>query len=515
MSKKTLGHILHEGGENFFKSPSLNPLPDKMDSLYDIGKVPPSALDMEEAVLGALLINGEVYDDVASIIRGPQVFYKDAHQLIYKAIETLVNNDKKVDILTVTEQLRVTQELEEAGGPYYVTRLTERIASSANAMAHAQIVVQKFIQREIIRIGSELKNRGYDDSIDIIDLIDYGEKEISGVLEGITDPGVVHVSGIVKENMDIIDSLRENKNEIRGIPTGFEGHDKLIYGLQDTDLIILASRPAMGKSSLALNITRNVAIKNSIPVLLFSLEMGKRQLEMRLKIDLSEVEGSKVFTGRLKNTEYNDIVQANELIKEAPLYIDDTPSLNIIQLKRKTKKAIKDYGIRLVIVDYLQLMTGVGKFRAESRETEVGNISRGLKAIAKEFNIPILALAQLNRQSELRTDRRPRLSDLRESGSLEQDADSVWLLWRPWQAGIKENESHNSTFGEAWIIVAKHRNGPTGENRYGFQSRFIRFVDWSKMEPIDYNEPSVNIHDDIDFSDEQPKISDQQTKAPF
>ena len=482
----------------------------------DIGKIPPSALDMEEAVLGALIIDGGAYDEVAGMLKKSQVFYKDAHQIIFDVIKKLAEADKKIDLLTVTEQLRANKQLEEVGGPYYVSKLTERIASASNIMAHSQIVMQKFIQREIIRIGMELNGKGYDDSIDIVDLLDYGEKELAGVLDGLVDPGVVHIAEVSKENMDLLNSLMNNDQELRGIPTGFAEHDKLVYGLQKTDLVILASRPSQGKTSMALNIARHVAITNKIPVLFFSLEMGKRQLEMRLKIDVGEVNGGKVFSGRLSDFEYNDIVHASKLISDSPLYIDDTAALNIVQVRRKTKKAIKNHGIKLVIVDYLQLMTGVGSFKAASREVEVSNISRGLKALAKEFDIPVLALAQLNRQSEQRTDRKPRLSDLRESGGIEQDADAVWLLWRPWQSGIKENESHSSTYGEAFIIVAKHRNGPTGESRYGFQSRYIRFVEWAKMQPYDYNAPSVISDESVIFDDEKNINNDEEQKPlPF
>jgi len=446
---------------------------DQINEQY--GKIPPQAIEVEEAVLGALMLERDAYVTVADIIDTPG-FYKEEHQKIFESIKYLSTHEKPVDLLMVTQELKNRNQLDEIGGAGFIMQLTRRVASAAHIEFHARIIAQKFIQRELIRVSSEIQGRAYDDTIDVDDLIDFSETSLFNVAESNIKKETVPIRPVLKEAIDLIDLARHRKDGLSGIPSGFTALDRITSGWQKTDMIIIAARPSMGKTAFVLSMARNIAVDHNKAVAVFSLEMSSLQLVNRLISSETEINSQKIKNGQLEDWEWEHLHRKISRLDNAPIFIDDTPALSIFEFRAKCRRLKMQHQIDIVIVDYLQLMTAGTDMRG-SREQEVSNISRSLKAVAKELNIPIIALSQLNRSVESREGKRPQLSDLRESGAIEQDADIVTFIHRPEYYGITEDEKGNSLHGVAEIIIAKHRNGATGDVYLSFKKDLAKFSD--------------------------------------
>ena len=440
-------------------------------------QLPPQALELEEAVLGALMLEKEAVIAVQEVLE-EAAFYKEAHRTIYRAITELSVELKPIDIYTVTEKLKQNKQLAEVGGAPFLAELTQKVASAAHVEYHAKIIVQKYVQRELIRASTEIQKRSYDESIDVNDLIDSAESEIFKVAEGHIKRDVQKSKDILAKAMSYIEEASKREGGFSGVPSGFTHLDRLTLGWQPSDLIIVAARPSMGKTAFVLSMARNIAIDHERGVAFFSLEMSATQLMMRLIVGESGLDSRDVRNGRLSQEQWRHLETSIKPLGMAPLFIDDTPALSIFEFRSKARRLKKQYDIQLIIIDYLQLMTGSSDTRG-NREQEVSSISRSLKSIAKELDIPIIALSQLNRSVESRTgSKRPQLSDLRESGAIEQDADIVAFIHRPEYYGMTTDESGISTAGMAEIIVAKHRNGATDNVKLRFRKEQARFLDY-------------------------------------
>ena len=425
------------------------------------GKVPPQAKELEEAVLGAIMLEKSAFDTVTEIIK-PECFYVDAHRFIFEAMQSLQQKSVPIDILTVVEELKMQEKLDIVGGPYFVTKLTNSVVSTANIDAHARIVLQKFIQRELIRISGEIIGDAYEDSTDVFDLLDHSETLMFNITNNYLKKNFEDIGNVLVKTINRIDELRTKTNEISGVPSGFSKLDRVTYGWQPTDLIILAARPAVGKTALALNLARNAALHPTkpTPVGFFSLEMSAAQLVQRILSAESEVPMEKISRGKLEDHEYQQLHSKGiKKLEIAPIFIDDTAALNIFEFRAKARRLVNKHKVGLIIIDYLQLMSGTSD-KGGNREQEISNISRNLKALAKELSVPIIALSQLSRAVETRKESKmPQLSDLRESGAIEQDADMVMFIYRPEYHEINSNQDGESTSGETHIRIAKHRNG--------------------------------------------------------
>ncbi len=453
----------------------------------DVGKVPPQAVDIEEAVLGAILMEKDAVISVLDILK-PESFYKDAHQKIYNAIVELSTKEKPIDILTVTEELRSNDELESVGGPFYITQLTNRVASSAHIEYHSRIVAQKYIQRELIRISSEIQNRAFDDSIDVDDLLDFSERELFNIAEGNIKRETAKINVLIKKAIERIEEAAKHEETLVGVPSGYTKLDRLTSGWQKSDLIIIAGRPSMGKTAFALSMGRTIAVEHNRPIAFFSLEMSSVQLVNRLIVSETELPSNRIKNGNLDEHEWKQLDTKIKQLVEAPIYIDDSPAISIFELRAKCRRLKLQHDIQIIFVDYLQLMTGPPN--TLSREQEVSSISRSLKSIAKELDIPIVALSQLNRSVEIRSgSKRPQLSDLRESGAIEQDADMVVFIHRPEKYGIFEDDDGNSLVGLAEILLSKNRNGPIGDIILRFREEFAKFTE---LDEIPVSEISSN-----------------------
>jgi replicative DNA helicase len=427
------------------------------------GKIQPQAKELEEAVLGAIMLEKSAFDNVIEILK-PECFYSDANQRIFRAMQSLQIQSSPIDLLTVVEELRRNEELEIIGGAYYVSKLTNAVVSSANIEAHARIVLQKFIQRELIRISSEIIGDAYEESTDAFDLMDLAEGKLFEITNNHLRKNFDDINSVLVKTIKKIDEMRSRDEDITGVPTGFSNLDKLTYGWQPTDLIVLAARPSVGKTAFALNLTRSAALHPTKPTAVgfFSLEMSSAQLVQRILSAESEILLEKISRGRLEEHEMKQLYKRGiDKLSKAPIFIDDTAGLNIFELRAKCRRLKNKHNIGLIIIDYLQLMTGTGENRNSNREQEISKISRDLKGLAKELQVPIIALSQLSREVEKRKEgaKIPQLSDLRESGAIEQDADMVMFLYRPEYYGINENEMGEDNKGETHVKIAKHRNG--------------------------------------------------------
>ena len=440
------------------------------------GKLPPQAVDLEEVVIGALMIDKKGVDEVIDILH-PEVFYKPAHQDIFEAIHHLFENSQPVDLLTVSAQLKKAGKLEAVGGEFYLIQLTQKVSSSAHIEFHARIVLQKYIQRSLIKISSEIIEASYDEGTDVFDLLDSAEAKLYEVAQGNIKRSSETAQSLVIQAKKRIEEIA-NKEGLSGVPSGFAKLDKLTSGWQPSDLIIIAARPGMGKTALTLSMARNIAVEHNIPVAFFSLEMSSVQLITRLISSETHLNSEKLRTGNLEKYEWEQLNVKVKDLEKAPLFIDDTPSLSIFDLRAKARRLSSQHGIKLIVVDYLQLMTAGGSQKGGNREQEISTISRNLKALAKELNIPVIALSQLSRAVETRGgSKRPLLSDLRESGAIEQDADIVSFIYRPEYYKIDEwdDDDHTPTAGQAEFIVAKHRNGGLDEIRLKFIGSLGKF----------------------------------------
>jgi replicative DNA helicase len=458
--------------------------------LPDLGKVPPQAIDMEEAVLGAIMLEKEAVIAILDILK-PESFYKETHKKIFRAISDLSLREYPVDLYTVTEELKNHNELESVGGPVYLTQLTSKVVSAANVDYHARIVAQKYIQRELIRISTEIQTRSFDDSIDVTDLLDFSENALFQVAEGNIKREVAPINAVIKDAIREIEEAGKREDALVGIPSGFTKLDRLTSGWQKSELIIIAARPSMGKTALALSMARNMSIDHGKKVAIFSCEMSSIQLVNRLIIAETDIPGDKIRNGRLSEEEWKQLDMRIKKLVQAPIFIDDTPAISIFELRAKCRRLKAQHKLDLVIVDYLQLMSGPDN--AGSREQEVSNISRSLKSIAKELNVPIIALSQLNRSVEMRGGtKRPLLSDLRESGAIEQDADMVVFIHRQEKFGIPAFDDGSSTKGIAEIILAKNRNGPVDDVRLRFREEKAQFVDIDEFDFEETPEPGAS-----------------------
>lgn len=447
-------------------------MPDKKQ--VETGKIPPQSIDAEMSLLGAVLIDEEVLADASELVK-PADFYDKRHQVIFAAMMRLYEHHKPVDLLTLTEELKKKDQIEMVGGSAYLTELTNYVPTAAHAEAYAELVAQKAVRRRLIKASAEIGEMGFDEETTTQELLEKAEAELFSVSDQSLKQDLVSIESILTESFDRIEELHRNKGQLRGIRTGYRDLDNMTAGLQRSDLIILAARPSMGKTTLVTNLAYNVATIAKLPVLFFSLEMSKEQLIDRMLADASGVDSWNIRTGNLSDDDFSKISEAMGEMAEAPIFIDDTPGLSVLEMRTKARRAAHDQPLGLIIVDYLQLMQGSGNSNG-NRVQEVSEISRGLKLIARELNVPLIALSQLSRQVESRTPPIPMLSDLRESGSIEQDADIVTFIYRPGYYEPDNPEVQNITD----LIIAKHRNGPVGKVQLYFHPERLRFMSLDK-----------------------------------
>ncbi len=475
------------------------------------GKLQPQAIEIEKAILGALMIDNESLSDAIDSLQA-EYFYVPKHQKIFEAIVNLFNNTKPVDILTVSEELKKLEYFNEIGGLAYISELTNNVSSASNTEFHARIIAEKFIKRSLINIARNITGDAFDDSVDIFDLLNNAESELFTVTEGTLRKSYDKMSSLIKGALENIEILRSKEDGLSGIPSGFTNLDRVTSGWQKSDLIICAARPGMGKTAFALTMARNISIEHSFPIGFFSLEMSSEQLVNRLIASEAELGSSKLRKGDLAD---HEMVQLHEKIKdlsEAPIFIDDTPGLTIFELRAKARRLVKNHKVKIIIIDYLQLMNAGGN--SGNREQEISTISRSLKGIAKELKIPVIALSQVNRGVENRTgigSKRPMLSDLRESGAIEQDADIVTFIYRPEYYKIYEWDNGDDSRGQAEIIIAKHRNGSLKNVRLKFIGEFAKFsdLDYFESENLD----AINNTSMISISSSMNNENDNST--PF
>ena len=456
---------------------------DESKQLMEVGKVQPQALDFEAAVIGACLIEKDAIVNIGNILE-PESFYDSRHQTIFATIKKLASEEKPVDILTVTEQLKVDGTLEDVGGPYYIAELSQNILSAAHIEYHANIIAAKALARKLIAYTSEIRDMAFDDSEDMAEVMQKAEGKLFELSRQNMKKDYTQINPVIDEAYKLLQAAAKRTDGLSGLSSGFQSLDKVTSGWQKSDLIIIAARPAMGKTAFVLSMCRNIAVNNKEPVAMFSLEMSNVQLVNRLIVNVCEIIGDKIKSGQLQPYEWNQLDYKIRDLYDAPLYIDDTPQLSVFELRSKARRLVREHGVKIIIIDYLQLMNASG-MSYNSRQEEVSTISRSLKGLAKELNIPIVALSQLNRSVENRVgadandinSKRPQLSDLRESGAIEQDADMVCFIHRPEYYHIHKDQNGNSTKGVAEFIIAKHRNGEVKDVRMRFQSEYARFSD--------------------------------------
>lgn len=447
---------------------------------FSLGKLPPQAIELEEAVLGAMMLEATAVNSVIDVLRS-ESFYKEANRAIYKSISELFNESEPVDILTVTERLRKNGDLQLVGGASGVARLTSRVASTANIEAHARIIAQKHIQRELIRVSSIITTKAFEETTDVLDLLDEAESKLFDVAQGNIRRSYESMKDVMKKALEEIDNARNQDGGVSGIPSGFAGIDKVTGGFQRSDMVVIAARPGMGKTAFVLSMARNVTVDHGIPVALFSLEMSSIQIVQRLISSETEISSDKFRKGTLEDHEYTQLHERIGKLSKAPLFIDDTPALSVFELRAKCRRLKASSGIEMVIIDYLQLMSA-GSDKG-NREQEISTISRSIKSIAKELDIPIIALSQLSRSVETRGgDKRPMLSDLRESGAIEQDADLVAFIYRPEYYGFTDYKDGIDTAGLGEFILAKHRHGALEDVKLRFVQRLAKFTNWDEFE---------------------------------
>ncbi len=467
------------------------------------GKLPPQALDLEEVVLGAMMIDKKGIDEVIDILN-PDVFYKQAHKFIFEAIVKLFEESSAIDLLTVSNQLKKDGVLEKSGGEFYLIQLTQKVASSAHIEFHARIILQKYIQRSLIKISNEIIEDAYDEGIDVFDLLDTAESKLYDVTQGNIKRSSETAQSLVTQAKKKIEEISTQEG-MSGVASGFTKLDELTSGWQPSDLIIIAARPGMGKTALTLSMARNIAVGQKIPVAFFSLEMASVQLITRLISSETGLSSEKLRTGKLEDHEWKQLNVGVKDLEVAPLFIDDTPSLSIFDLRAKARRLASQHGIKMIMIDYLQLMTAGGSGKNGNREQEISTISRNLKALAKELSVPVIALSQLSRAVETRGgSKRPLLSDLRESGAIEQDADIVSFIYRPEYYKIDEwdDDDASPTQGQGEFIVAKHRNG-------GLENIRLKFVgELGKFDNLDDFSTPMEFHSSMNDGEESnPLVS--------
>ena len=482
------------------------------------GHLQPQALDVERLVLGALMIDKDAFTVVSELLH-PESFYEPRNQKVYRAIQTLNMEEHPVDISTVIEELKREGTLEEVGGAMYVLELSHHVASSAHIEYHAQILAHKFLARQLISYASRIETSAFDETVDVEELMQHAEGELFELSQRNMKQDFTQIDPVIRQAVDILQKAPANTSGLTGIPTGYNKLDDKTSGWQPSDLVIIAGRPAMGKTSFALSLAKNIAVDNQTPIAFFSLEMNNVQLVNRLISNTCEISGHKILNGQLSPDEWERLDKNLRLLMGAPLYIDDTPGLSVFELRTKARRLVREKGVKIIMIDYLQLMNANG-MKFGSRQEEVSTISRSLKGLAKELDIPILALSQLNRTVENREGlegKRPQLSDLRESGAIEQDADMVLFVHRPEYYHIYQDEKGNDLHGMAQIIIAKHRKGATGDVLLTFRGEFTRFQDPERTpSPLppggggEFRGSKMNSDDDNPFGDPFPPADDIQ-----
>jgi replicative DNA helicase len=432
-------------------------------------RVPPHNIEAEQSVLGGVLLDNDVFPGILEILAGDE-FYRGAHRTIFAAAIELFERNEPCDLVTLTDVLKSGKKLEQVGGASYLASLVDRVPSAANVNHYARIIKEKFLVRSLISRATEIVASGFDSSLMVDELLDQAEQAVFEVTENRINPTFFLVKEIVKESIKTLEHLYDRREMITGVPTGFKELDRITSGLQPADLVIIAGRPSMGKTALALNIARNASVDAEVPVGVFSLEMNKAQLGMRLLCSEARVDSQRMRSGFLSERDWPRITRAAGTVSEAPIFIDDSPAISALEVRAKARRLKRDQNIGLIVVDYLQLMRGSS--RSDSREQEISEISGSLKALAKELNVPVMALSQLNRRVEDRQNKRPQLADLRESGAIEQDADVIAFIYRD---EVYHPDSQDK--GMAEVIIGKQRNGPTGTAKLTFLDKYTRFED--------------------------------------
>ena len=454
------------------------------DISESLGKLPPQARDLEEAVLGALMLEKNALNAVVEFLK-PEHFYADAHREIYQAIIDLFKASEPVDMRTVVNQLRKNAKLELVGGAYVIAELTAKVSSAANIEYHARVIIEMAIKRDLIQIASQIHHDAYEDTTDVFELLDKTEQSVFEISDSNLRKNYDNMRNLMARAIQELQVLKDHKDGLTGVPSGFTALDRITSGWQKSDLVIIAARPGMGKTAFVVSALRNAAVDFKIPVAIFSLEMASVQLVNRMISAEAELEGEKIKKGNLADHEWAQLVHKTSRLSSAPIFIDDTPALSILELRAKCRRLKAEHNVQLIVIDYLQLMRGE---QGGNREQEIASISRALKGIAKELNVTVLALSQLSRGVETRGgDKRPQLSDLRESGSIEQDADIVMFLYRPEYYKITVDEDGMPTQGMGEVIVAKHRNGSTGTAKLKFVGKFTKFADFDA--PASHDNP--------------------------
>lgn len=486
-----------------------------IDSSY--GHLQPQATDIERVVLGALMIDKDAYSMVSEILR-PETFYEPRHQYIFQAIQTLNMEEKPADIMTVSEELKREGTYEKVGGTAYVIDLSSRVASSANVVFHATILAQKFLARQLISYASVIETKAFDETQDIKELMQEAESQLFTLSQTNMRKDYTQIDPVISQAIEILQKASASSGGLTGIPSGYTKLDEVTSGWQNSDLVIIAGRPAMGKTALALSILKNIAVDYQIPVAFFSLEMSNVQLVNRLISNTCEIPGNKILNGQLSADEWERLDKNIRRLTGAPIYLDDTPGMSVFELRTKARRLVREKGVKLIVIDYLQLMNATG-IRFGNRQEEVSTISRSLKGLAKELDIPILALSQLNRSSENRGEgglegKRPQLSDLRESGAIEQDADIVMFVHRPEYYHIYEDAEGNDLRGKAQIIIAKHRKGATCDVTLRFHKEVTRFENFTE-DYLPITEGGEIKGSKINGSDDPFDANAKPAEAPF
>jgi len=489
------------------------------DVTESLGKLPPQALDLEEVVLGALMLEKNALNAVVEFLK-PEHFYLETHKEIYTAIVDLFKATEPVDMRTVVNQLRKTGKLELVGGAYYIAELTSKVSSAANIEYHARVIMEMAIKRELIQVASQIQSDAYEDTTDVFELLDKTEQSIFQISDSNLRKNYDNMRNLMARAIQELQVLKEHKDGLTGVPSGFTELDRMTSGWQKSDLVIIAARPGMGKTAFVVSALRNAAVDFKIPVAIFSLEMASIQLVNRMISAEAELESEKIKKGNLAEHEWAQLVHKTSRLSSAPIFIDDTPALSILELRAKCRRLKAEHGIQIIVIDYLQLMRGE---QGGNREQEIASISRALKGIAKELNVPVLALSQLSRSVETRGgDKKPQLSDLRESGSIEQDADIVMFLYRPEYYKITVDEDGLPTQGVGEVILAKHRNGSTGNVKLKFIGKYTKFADLDS--PAGYDNPfsgmitresRLNAFNDDNTPPPPPPPSRDDDDAPF
>ncbi|HMG89423.1 MAG TPA: replicative DNA helicase [Chryseolinea sp.] len=487
------------------------------DISESLGKLPPQALDLEEAVLGALMLEKNALNAVVEFLK-PEHFYSEQHKEIYSAIIDLFKSSDPVDMRTVVNQLRKSGKIEVIGGAYYIAELTSKVSSAANIEYHARVIMEMAIKRELIQVASEIHHNAYEDTTDVFELLDKTEQSIFQISDSNLRKNYDNMRNLMTRAIHELQLLKDHKDGLTGVPSGFTALDRMTSGWQRSDLVIIAARPGMGKTAFVVSALRNAAVDFKVPVAIFSLEMASIQLVNRMISAEAELEGEKIKRGSLADHEWTQLVHKTNKLSSAPIFIDDTPALSVLELRAKCRRLKAEHNVQVIVVDYLQLMRGD---QGGNREQEIASISRALKGIAKELNVPVLALSQLSRGVETRGgDKRPQLSDLRESGSIEQDADIVMFLYRPEYYKITVDEEGLPTQGMGEVIIAKHRNGSVGSVKLKFIGKYTKFCDFDAP-ASSYDNPFSGMItresrlNTFNSDPEPPKPKDDDDLTPF